>query len=136
MSAQVYNWQRFWCPRSGHINLADGGYLYDPEAEWGNAYNPDLVSFSAISQIPCLVLLGEPGIGKSQAIEAEQEKVADELKNTTDEILSLNLRSIRDTYKLDSKLFKSKKFTDWVNGEHRLHIFLDSLDECLLQIKK
>ena len=136
MSAQVYNWQRFWCPRSGHINLADGGYLYDPEAEWGNAYNPDLVSFSAISQIPCLVLLGEPGIGKSQAIEAEQEKVADELKNTTDEILSLNLRSITDTYQLDSKLFKSKKFTNWVNGEHRLHIFLDSLDECLLQIKK
>jgi predicted NACHT family NTPase len=136
MSAQVYNWQRFWCPRSGHINLADGGYLYDPEAEWGNAYNPDLVSFSAISQIPCLVLLGEPGIGKSQAIEAEQEKVADELKNTTDEILSLNLRSITDTYQLDSKLFKSKKFTNWLDGEHRLHIFLDSLDECLLQIKK
>ncbi len=132
----VYNWQRFWCPRSGHINLADRGYLYDPEAKWGNAYNPDLVTFSAISQIPCLILLGEPGIGKSQAIETEQDKVADELKNTRDEILSLNLRSIPDTYKLDSKLFKSKKFTDWLNGEHRLHIFLDSLDECLLQIKK
>jgi predicted NACHT family NTPase len=136
MSAQVYNWQRFWCPRSGHINLADGGYLYDPEAKWSNAYNPDLVSFSAISQIPCLVLLGEPGIGKSQAIEAEQDKVADELKNTRDEILSLNLRSISHTYELDSKLFKSKKFTDWLNGNHRLHVFLDSLDECLLQIKK
>lgn len=46
------------------------------------------------------------------------------------------MRSIPDTYKLDSKLFKSKKFTDWLDGEHRLHIFLDSLDECLLQIKK
>jgi predicted NACHT family NTPase len=100
MSAQVYNWQRFWCPRSGHINLADGGYLYDPEAEWGNAYNPDLVSFRAISQIPCLVLLGEPGIGKSQAIEREQDKVADELKDTESEILSLNMRSFSSEERL------------------------------------
>ncbi len=136
MLDRVYNWQRFWCPRSGHINLADGGYLYDPEAKWGDAYNPDLVTFSAISQIPCLILLGEPGIGKSQAIETERKKVADELKDTTDEILSLDLRSIPDTYKLDSKLFKSKKFTNWLDGEHRLHIFLDSLDECFLQIKQ
>jgi DNA-binding NarL/FixJ family response regulator len=51
MSKQIYGWKRFWCPRSGSINLADGGYLSDPEGEWGKAYNPDLVSLEAIATI-------------------------------------------------------------------------------------
>ncbi|HBE57380.1 MAG TPA: hypothetical protein DDW56_07565, partial [Cyanobacteria bacterium UBA11366] len=68
MSEQVYDWKRFWCPRSGNINLGDRGYLVDPDSEWGQHFNPDLVSLDAIAHIPCLVLLGEPGIGKSQGM--------------------------------------------------------------------
>ena len=63
MPKQTYGWKRFWCPRSGQISLADGGYLYNPEAEWGEAHNPDLVIFEAIAHLPCLALLGELGIG-------------------------------------------------------------------------
>lgn len=66
MSKQNYKWKRFWCPRSDSINRAYGGYLFDPDAEWGKAYNPDLVTLEAIADVPCLVLLGKPGIGKSQ----------------------------------------------------------------------
>jgi predicted NACHT family NTPase len=92
MSKKDYKWKRFWCPRSGNINLTDGGYLYDPDAEWGKADNPDLVSLEAIAEIPCLVLLGEPGIGKSQELEnlkaLTEEKICD-----SSQILNLNLRS-------------------------------------------
>jgi len=65
MSKRDYKWKRFWCPRSGSINLADGGYVYDPEAKWGKICNPDLVTFKYISNLRCLALLGEPGIGKT-----------------------------------------------------------------------
>ena len=67
---------RFWCPRSGHINLADCGYLSDPDTEWGRAHNPDLISFAKISSLPCLVLLGEPGIGKTRTMETERVKIS------------------------------------------------------------
>ena len=80
MSSQVYKWKRFWCPRSGSINLADGGY--DPEAEWGKAYNPNLITFETISHLPCLALLGEPGIGKTQALKAEQSEIVHKITRT------------------------------------------------------
>jgi hypothetical protein len=38
-----YNWKRFWCPRGGHINLSDGGFLYDPESEY-SYYHPRILN--------------------------------------------------------------------------------------------
>ena len=68
---QVYEWKRFWCPRESRIKLSDGGYLVDPDLEWGRLLNSDVLPFVSIVEKPCLVLLGEPGIGKSFAIESE-----------------------------------------------------------------
>lgn len=134
MSDRTYNWKRFWCPRSGRINLADSGYLYDPEAEWGHLYNPDIVPFKTISNTPCLALLGEPGIGKTQVMELEQASIISKVCKKDEQVLVINLRSLSSEDRLFQKLFKSQEFTDWERGTHHLHIFLDSLDECLLRI--
>lgn len=134
MSEQVYGWKRFWCPRSGYINLVDGGYLYDPDSKWGREYNPDLVSFEEISHLPCLVLLGEPGMGKTETIKAEQAKIFRAIKANGDDELTLDLRSFGSEDRLIKKLFESSKFKAWVESTHRLYIFLDSFDEGLLRI--
>ena len=55
--------------------MADQGFLLDPESEYATYYTTDVVSFEAIANIPCLVLLGEPGIGKSTTLRAEFEKI-------------------------------------------------------------
>jgi len=130
MSKQVYNWKRFWCPRSGHINLADGGYLCDPDAESGKVYNPDLVTLEAIADVPCLVLLGEPGVGKSQQLDNLKAFTEKEIGNPK-KVLPLNLRSCTN---LKEDLFKDETFTDWLGNSHHLYLFLDSLDEGLLNI--
>ncbi|MBI2354583.1 MAG: hypothetical protein HYV06_06070 [Deltaproteobacteria bacterium] len=46
---KIYQWNRFWSPRTGQINLGDGGFLWNPEAEHGSISNPDVKSFSAIA---------------------------------------------------------------------------------------
>ena len=130
MADQIYNWKRFWCPRSGRINLGDRGYLIDPDSEWGYYHNHDLVSFEKIAELPCLILLGEPGIGKTHALKTE----AKNLISKGDDILELGLHSFSDESRLIDKLFKRKAFVDWVKGTHHLQIFLDSFDECLLRI--
>ncbi|HAX76397.1 MAG TPA: hypothetical protein DCY88_11290 [Cyanobacteria bacterium UBA11372] len=130
MSEQAYSWKRFWCPRSGSINLADGGYLGDPSSEWGQYYNPDLVSLEAIANIPCLVLLGEPGIGKSQEME-NLKKYTEETIEQADKILELNLRSCTS---LIDDLFKDETFLAWIDSTNNLYLFLDSLDEGLLGV--
>ncbi|MEH2288379.1 NACHT domain-containing protein [Nostoc sp.] len=134
MPSQDYKWKRFWCPRSGRINLADGGYLCDPEEKWGKIYNPDLVTFDAISALPCLALLGEPGIGKSHTIEAEKNEIIKEIQKQGGQVLPLDIRSYGSEDRLVRRLFDSPEFTQWTEGTYQLHIFLDSLDECLLRI--
>jgi predicted NACHT family NTPase len=132
--SQAYDWKRFWCPRSGKINLAGFGYLYDPDTDFGRYCNPDLVTFDAIAHIPCLALLGEPGIGKSSAIKVEKEKIAAQIQQEGSQLLWLDLRAYGNEERLIRNLFDSQKFQAWVQGNYRLYIFLDSLDECLLRI--
>lgn len=134
MSNQIYNWKRFWCPREGKINLSDGGYLSDPESEWGHIYNPDVVPFESIAKNPCLVLLGEPGIGKTSTMQAEQKAIEKKIEKEGCQTLWLDLRSYGSEDRLVHDLFENETFVFWANGNHILHVFLDSLDEGLLLI--
>jgi len=124
MSKHIYKWNRFWCPRSGNINLADDGYLYVPDAD------PDLMTLEAIADVPCLVLLGEPGIGKSQELKNLKDLTANKICDTS-QVFELNLRSCTN---LKEDLFKDEAFTDWLGDTYHLYLFLDSLDEGLLSI--
>jgi predicted NACHT family NTPase len=126
---QNYNWQRYWCPRGGSTWLSESGYLYNP-----GPYNPQIVRFSQIATTPCLALLGEPGIGKSRTVEAEIAALAEQLRNTSDSTFLFDLHAYRSEDRLVRALFESREFTEWRNGSHRLHLFLDSLDECLLRV--
>lgn len=128
--SQIYNWKRFWCTRAAQINLGDRGYLVDPESEYGHLLNPELVGLESIADLPCLILLGEPGVGKSQ-------EMANLFKYTVEKIepshppLELNLRSCNS---LSTDLIHDRDFIDWINGSHRLYLFLDSLDEGMLTV--
>lgn len=134
MSQYIYNWKRFWCLRTGNVNLTDGGYLFDPDSEYGKIYNPDVVSFESIAEIPCLILLGEPGIGKTHAMKAEQDDIRCKIEKKGDQIIFVDLRSFGSEDRLVRSLFESVTFVSWAKGKNRLHLFLDSLDECLLRI--
>jgi len=69
MPEHVYPWKRFWYPRETSIELLDGGYLYRPETEWANQFfDGNLVTLSELAAIQCLILLGEPGLGKSREL--------------------------------------------------------------------
>lgn len=88
------------------------------------------MSLEAIADIPCLVLLGEPGIGKSQELENLKAFTDMKICNSS-QVLELNLRSCTN---LKEDLFKDETFTDWLESSYHLYLFLDSLDEGLLSI--
>jgi predicted NACHT family NTPase len=130
MSERIYPWRRFWCPRASQINLGDRGYLCDPESEYGHLLNPELVGLDAIAAVPCLILLGEPGIGKSQEMKNLFKHTVESIKPSHPP-LEINLRSCNS---LAIDLIQNPDFIDWNNGEHRLYLFLDSLDEGMLTV--
>jgi len=134
MGGVVYEWKRFWCPREGNIVLTATGYLEDPDTPWGHIQNPDVVSFDAISDVPCLVLLGEPGMGKTHAMRTQAAVTRTRVREKGDRVLSLDLGRYSSEERLVRKLFQNAIFTAWARGEHQLHLFLDSLDEGLLGI--
>lgn len=132
MSQTFYNWQRFWYPRGDTIYLSDGGYLPDPE-------HPTLTStpsrpVESLASIPCLILLGEPGMGKSQTLAQAYNGIQTSLSTQGTQTFYLNLRSYGNEERIYKALFESPTFLEWQAGSHRLHLFLDSLDEALLRI--
>ena len=135
MSDQTYNWKRFWCPREGSMNLSDRGYLFDPDSEFGQFFNNSCVPFESIEDIACLVLLGEPGIGKSTAMELQKTLIDCRVAEAGEASLWINLNAYQTDSKLCQEIFENPVFQTWQKGEHKLHLFLDSLDECWLHIK-
>lgn len=75
-----YPWKRFWCPPTGVIALTAEGYLADPEGPTflGRSDNPAARPFDALAEVPCLVLLGEPGLGKTTELEAQVAHAAND----------------------------------------------------------
>lgn len=105
MAERTYNWKRFWCTRGGTISLADGGYLFDPDSEFGKIYNPDLVSFQSLADQPCVVLLGEPGIGKTTALQSSYDDLRLSLGGWGHQVIQMDLRAYGSEDRLVRDLF-------------------------------
>ncbi len=129
-----FDWKRFWHPRGQTFNLWDDGFLADPDGPWGKSLNPGLVSSEDIPECDCVVLFGEPGIGKTWELNRQFQRIRSEAEARNDRVVWLDLRSYGDEGRLYSQLFGSEDFDLWRRGSHRLHVFLDSLDEALIRM--
>lgn len=130
-----YNWQRFWVPHDTVMRLDERGYLADPEGPLGTAYNPGLVPLEALADIPCLVLLGDPGMGKSTLLRAHAEEMRQQIVAAGDGYLYHNLGIFQTDTMLYQKIFGSRVYQEWLGGTHQLYLFLDGFDECQLNIR-
>jgi hypothetical protein len=124
-----YNWKRFYCSRTGSINLSDNGFMSDPESEYGSFSNPDVVNFEAISNKHCLILLGQPGIGKSYELKKECQALKNQLESNN-EALFFDIATFTETSILKDEIFNNEVLIRWRKGEIDLHLFFDSFDEC------
>lgn len=125
--------ERYWCPREGSLGLDKQGYLNDPTQKYGEHYNPHIRTFGQIAAVPCLILLGEPGIGKSTALK-EAKPLANQLLKPGDSLLWRDLREFSSEDRLYRSLFESPEWTGWLAGSNELHLVLDSLDEVRIRI--
>ena len=128
-----YDWQRYWVPREGSFAFDLEGFLAPAASQGGwSFWKTDVVGFHEISGNPCLILLGEPGIGKTVALEDARELVRKERPSAG--ILHRNLGTYGDEKRLVDDIFGSDEFFAWASRGGELHLFLDSFDECLLRL--
>ena len=127
MRKKLYTWNRYWVPRDGAFAFDDEGFLLPPykDPHWRKLQRTDIVTFPEIEANPCLVLLGEPGIGKTFALDGQR---------SVGNSLFLNLGTYASEQRLIDDLFGSYQFRSWSDNGGGLRLFLDSFDECLLRL--
>lgn len=133
MSTNDFYIPRFWCPKGGQFKLDAEGYLRDSTVLANMSTSPDILPDYKIAGDPCLVMLGDPGMGKSLSMKhmAQESRT----KISPERILDIDLRSFSDQAFLYRNVFESHQWLTWVNETYILTVFLDSLDECLIHVK-
>lgn len=132
MPSLKYNWQRFWCPREGSVNF-DNGFIQDPDGKWGAIFNPDLKRIEEFASYPCLILLGEPGLGKSSEVK-RNEKLISAVGRKDVQNLVINLSSYDSIERFERNVFQSNEFKVWrADEDNILYLTLESFDECLIR---
>lgn len=124
-----YPWTRYWVER-GQSSAADRGFLAVPEGEFAWACEERPRTLAEFASIPVLVLLGEPGMGKSRSLADEAARLK-EPAGPSKEILCRNLNEYGagELDRLRRDIFESESFSRYREGAE-LHLLLDSLDEC------
>lgn len=134
MAYPIYDWTRFWAPPGTRYELYRG-FLADPEQAKGYV-NKALKTGAELASFPCLGLLGEPGIGKTTELRlmAEAARELDRAQPSQVKVCEFNLRAYQSAEHLCRDLFEGTDILSWQASDSQLHLFLDSLDEGLLEI--
>ncbi len=136
MAEISYDWKRYWVPREGRMPCDESGFLIPPaaDASWAKWYSTDAAGFEELNKKPCLVLLGEPGIGKSFALKDAENSARKSEEPGGARFLTRNLNIFDAGKHLVTEIFEGPDFRWWETGGGQLHVFLDSFDECLFRV--
>lgn len=130
-----HNWVRYWVPAEKGYPVDGLGFPVNPAADHAYFYQTEALRFEELDAKRCLILLGDPGLGKTSALLEAHKAAETALSGTTDMALCMNLGEYEDQGLLVDEVFKSREMQKWVDGDGTLHLFLDSLDEGLLHVK-
>lgn len=113
--------------------MLSDGFLPDPDSRYGQYSNQGLLTLGQFFSRRCCILLGDAGIGKSDVLRKEYERV----RAAAPQHGSVVFRSLRDfgSDVTAGQFLASQEITTWVvDDEAELFLFLDSLDEALLRV--
>lgn len=123
-------WKRWWTPLGGPIHLEQaGGFLTDPVSEFGHLYPLNVFSVDDLLQRHCVILCGEPGIGKTKELD-ELEIRLTTIPNAP-QLLRVNFRSCLDAADFHKKVFDSPRWATWLQSSNSLRLIVDGVDEGL-----
>jgi hypothetical protein len=131
---ELINWNRYWYSEGSDLPLDHLGFLADPRGRWSEVMYPNLARLGALKDVSCLVLLGEPGLGKSITVR-EHIKVLRSDPETLHTVVHYDLKDFGSELSLTRNLFDADPLRAWTQGEGTLELYLDSVDEGLLNVE-
>lgn len=119
-----YGWRRFWASSETSVYLAYDAFLPDWDPSGMRAAGAERLE--DLQDNPCLILLGESGIGKTREIVQYQVACA---TDGTRIVRRIDLAEYGTGAELRSLAFQSEWYSRWCDGDTILELYLDSLDE-------
>lgn len=128
-------WKRFWSRLGGPIHIDDfsPGFLTDPEGEYAKHYNSEFFTLDQLATESCLILCGDPGIGKSTVIQQHREA----LKSSAGEFgtfILIDFRDVPSEAVFIRWTFDSADWQRWRASSGTLLLIIDGVDEGLVKI--
>jgi hypothetical protein len=128
-----YDWQRFWIPHTGVLDLSDAGFLRDPVDDY---FGPDVLRpLSELMGYRALALLGEPGVGKSSELKREHVRIGALAEDARPQSIYVDLKVSSSEEALRRRIFEAPAFEAWKAGAGHLILHLDSLNEAMLRVE-
>lgn len=134
MTAKViYPWKRYWV-KQGENPTMDDGLFREPLTgiRWFRGASNG-VTLLELADAPCLVLLGDVGMGKSTTLELAANELKTAFADQKHAVLYLDLKRLSE-HQIERRIFGRPEVEGWLRGDHSLTLFLDSLDECWRRI--
>jgi len=122
-SARRYDWQRLWVERDDQVPRDGDGFAYKPEAEWAMYHEHPPKTLAELADERCLVLLGEPGMGKTFALSDELAR----LEESAAGCQLVDLKGVAGETALRDRVRHAL-------GDQTHVLLFDSLDEGLLRV--
>lgn len=132
----ILPWKRYWCPLGADINLgmSGNGFLTDPEDKMGRIFNPNVREIGQLLDLSCLVLVGEPGLGKTTALNAIRPALVSRLSSERN-LLWEEMRSVPDATTFRQRVFQTNEWMTWRSSQQEnLVLVVDGVDEGLMRL--
>lgn len=123
---------RFWLAADRLYSTDQRGWLLDRSHGRFFSTNSDVIATHELATKRCLVLLGEPGIGKSTAVAPGSPLVT---AGADARDLRVDLASYSTEGRLVRKVLEGQEVTSWLEGDYDLCLTLDSFDEAHTRIE-
>jgi len=127
MTGYDYQWDRFWAPSD--YAAQDDDFL---PPYLGLFKSDQIFTYKQIEDTPCLILLGNPGSGKTHTL----QKIERDTKAQGNLCIFVKLNEISDSGQMFQQIINNPDFITWKTNDQHLFLFLDSLDEARLAIKR
>jgi len=124
--------KRFLIPAGEEVKFIENGFLPNPDDKYQKLMNETIVSFEEIENEACLIILGEPGIGKTTLLKNEAKRLSENNKK----FLWVDLKDVSDSTALKEEIVGQSEIKNIAETQEPIYLFLDGVDESIITFDK